>query len=88
MQGLVGLHGGAICIESAPDAGTTVTVSLPTTCRPSESPPIAAPMTVRLRSLNAAPSAGAIVRLPLGLFEMGPVAVRETEDPTRLRRVG
>ena len=33
VRGLVGLHGGDICIESAPGAGTRVTVRLPLDCR-------------------------------------------------------
>ncbi|WP_415623908.1 ATP-binding protein, partial [Methylobacterium mesophilicum] len=33
VQGLVGLHGGAMLIESAPSAGTAVTVTLPSVCR-------------------------------------------------------
>src|SRR5205085_2425314 len=33
VQGLVGLHGGAMLIESAPQAGTAVTVTLPRLCR-------------------------------------------------------
>jgi cell cycle sensor histidine kinase DivJ len=33
VRGLVGLHGGAIAIESAPRIGTTVTVRLPLDCR-------------------------------------------------------
>ena len=33
VRGLVGLHGGDICIESAPAAGTCVTVRLPLDCR-------------------------------------------------------
>ena len=33
VRGLVGLHGGAMKLESAPGAGTRVTVSLPIDCR-------------------------------------------------------
>ena len=33
VRGLVGLHGGDICIESAPSVGTCVTVRLPLDCR-------------------------------------------------------
>ncbi len=33
VRGLVGLHGGAITVESAPDEGTCVTVKLPLDCR-------------------------------------------------------
>jgi cell cycle sensor histidine kinase DivJ len=34
VKGLVGLHGGAIAIESAPGQGTCVTIRLPMDCRP------------------------------------------------------
>ncbi|MGE3247474.1 MAG: PAS domain-containing sensor histidine kinase [Beijerinckiaceae bacterium] len=37
VRGLVGLHGGAIRIESAPGAGTCVTVKLPMDCRSGKS---------------------------------------------------
>jgi cell cycle sensor histidine kinase DivJ len=33
VRGLIGLHGGSLTIESAPDEGTSVTVSLPIDCR-------------------------------------------------------
>jgi cell cycle sensor histidine kinase DivJ len=33
VRGLVGLHRGSLTIESAPDEGTSVTVSLPIDCR-------------------------------------------------------
>lgn len=41
VRGLVGLHGGAICIESAPGEGTRVVVTLPLDCRAAQ--PEAAP---------------------------------------------
>ncbi|MCJ2008559.1 PAS domain-containing sensor histidine kinase [Methylobacterium sp. J-092] len=88
VQGLVGLHGGMIAIESAPDAGTTVTVSLPRACRSAESPVGTAPLTARVRPAGRASANGAVVRLPLGLFDTGPTVVREIDDPARLRRVG
>jgi len=33
VRGLVGLHGGALCLESSPGVGTRVTVKLPLDCR-------------------------------------------------------
>ncbi|MBY6241606.1 PAS domain-containing sensor histidine kinase [Methylosinus sp. Sm6] len=39
VRGLVGLHGGAIAVESAPQRGTCVTVRLPLDCRPHQSRP-------------------------------------------------
>jgi cell cycle sensor histidine kinase DivJ len=33
VRGLVGLHGGTICLESSPGVGTRVTVKLPVDCR-------------------------------------------------------
>ncbi|MFB0488634.1 cell cycle sensor histidine kinase DivJ [Methylobacterium sp. OAE515] len=72
VQGLVGLHGGALLIESAPQAGTAVTVTLPLLCRPLAAP---GPAPVRTSVRGAAPSRR-VVRLPLGLFdaEPGPAA--------------
>ncbi|WP_375463622.1 ATP-binding protein [uncultured Methylobacterium sp.] len=86
VQGLVGLHGGAIGVESAPDAGTIVTVSLPRACRPADAAANPAPMTTRVR--RAGPALGPVVHLPLGLFDPGPTVVREAEDGSRLRRAG
>ncbi|WP_375456178.1 ATP-binding protein [uncultured Methylobacterium sp.] len=88
VRGLVGLHGGAIDVESAPDAGTTITVSLPTACRPADSPPTAAPVTARVRRAGPGPIAGPVVRLPLGLFDAGPTVARAVEDGPDLRRAG
>ncbi|TXM76309.1 PAS domain-containing sensor histidine kinase [Methylobacterium sp. WL12] len=88
VQGLVGLHGGAMTIESAPDAGTTVTVSLPKACRQPESALGTAPLTARVRTTRNAPATGAVVRLPLGLFDSGPTVVREPDEAARLRRAG
>jgi cell cycle sensor histidine kinase DivJ len=43
VRGLVGLHGGAIAVESAPQRGTCVTVRLPLDCRPHQNrPPVLA----------------------------------------------
>ena len=86
VQGLVGLHGGTITVESAPDAGTTVTVSLPKACRPAESPLGTAPLIARVRPAGTGPVSGAVVRLPLGLFETGPTLVREIDETARRRR--
>ena len=75
VQGLVGLHGGAILIESAPGAGTSVTVTLPPDCRAAEAAtcPEAAPIRTAVRS--ASPPRASVVRLPLGLFDPAPEAV-------------
>ena len=88
VQGLVGLHGGTIVIESAPDAGTVVTVGLPNACRQPESPLVTARLTARVRAARTGPAAGAVVRLPLGLFDTGPTVVREIDEAARLRRAG
>jgi cell cycle sensor histidine kinase DivJ len=51
VRGLVGLHGGAIAVESAPQSGTCVTVRLPLDCRPHQnrSPALAKIETVARR---------------------------------------
>ena len=88
VQGLVGLHGGTIAVESAPDAGTTVTVSLPHACRPAEAAPSPAPVVTRVRRGGPA-MPQAVVRMPLGLFDTGPAIARAAEDgPVPLRRAG
>ena len=71
VQGLVGLHGGAVMIESAPKAGTVVTVTLPA---PSGSPRRrGAPQPCPDRhAVRGAPAPRRVVRLPLGLFDAEP----------------
>jgi cell cycle sensor histidine kinase DivJ len=39
VRGLVGLHGGSIAVESAPQNGTCVTIRLPLDCRPHQNRP-------------------------------------------------
>ncbi|WP_425324676.1 ATP-binding protein [Methylobacterium soli] len=96
VQGLVGLHGGTIAIESAVDDGTTVVVSLPFDCwRGSASAP-PAPITTAVRLPGRGPGQAGLVpaRLPLGLFEPGPVAravpaaLAGAADDAPLRRAG
>jgi two-component system, cell cycle sensor histidine kinase DivJ len=57
VRGLVGLHGGAITIESAPKKGTAVTVRLPLDCRNAGAAPGAAP-------IETIPRLGADLRHP------------------------
>lgn len=95
VQGLVGLHGGAIAIESVQGEGTRVTVTLPVACR--AEPNLAGPAPIRTAS--RAPGAGpdavrlpvAPVRRPIGLFEATAEPVRESYVPdggSPLRRAG
>jgi cell cycle sensor histidine kinase DivJ len=51
VRGLVGLHQGALSIESGAGAGTTVTVSLPTRCQDNkrEAKPVSVHTLVRHR---------------------------------------
>ena len=92
VQGLVGLHGGAIAIASAPDEGTAVTVSLPAECRKPGGLPAPAPITTSPRRIGAALSAERVVRLPLGLFDAEPEAdmrpASEASIPAAFRRAG
>ncbi|TXN46634.1 PAS domain-containing sensor histidine kinase [Methylobacterium sp. WL7] len=82
VQGLVGLHGGAMLIESAPNAGTAVTVTLPFVCR--DPAAVAGPAPIRTAVRGAAAPRRAVVRLPLGLFDAEPGAASEAA----LRRAG
>ncbi len=72
VQGLVGLHGGAIRIESAPGLGTVVTVTLPYAGRTEDAPGGPAPISTAIR--GAAPKRPKVVSLPLGLFDPEPLA--------------
>jgi cell cycle sensor histidine kinase DivJ len=71
VQGLVGLHGGGIRIDSAPGAGTTVTVTLPYAGRNQDAPGGPAPIATAVR--GAVPKRPKVVTLPLGLFDPEPV---------------
>ena len=93
VQGLVGLHGGAITIESTRGEGTTIIVTLPRACRVGTGAIPSAPIRTRLRlpvsggSLVAAVNDGPVpMRRPMGLFESSPEPVRESYVP--LRRAG
>ncbi|MGU3538961.1 sensor histidine kinase [Methylobacterium sp. A54F] len=95
VQGLVGLHGGTIAIESAVEAGTTITVTLPLDCRRGSAQAAPAPITTAIRgagrgpgtmpaALQAAGQASApVVRLPLGLFEPEPASVEGVREGVR-----
>jgi len=85
VQGLVGLHGGAMRIESAPQAGTIVTVTLPRLCRSPEAPCGPAPIHTAVRGA-AVPRR--VVRLPLGLFDAEPNAEPSLRSGSALRRAG
>jgi cell cycle sensor histidine kinase DivJ len=82
VQGLVGLHGGALLIESAPQAGTVVTVTLPLVCPAPAADHGPAPIRTAVRG---APVSRRVVRLPLGLFDAEPSAASVPADPV-LRR--
>ena len=49
MRGLVGLHGGAVRVESAVGVGTRVTVRLPRVCRPDAATGAPAPLETEAR---------------------------------------
>ena len=87
VRGLVGLHGGALSIESAPGRGTSVAVTLPLEARPGTG--MTEPVPIRTALRGAAPvaePAPSVVRLPIGLFDDGPLPSRETA--VILRRAG
>lgn len=89
VQGLVGLHGGSILIESAEREGTTVTVTLPIDCRlgTSGAPPMPIRTSLRRPLASTAPSAQVVpVRRPMGLFEPAPEVVSERYIP--MQRAG
>ncbi|MCJ2032693.1 sensor histidine kinase [Methylobacterium sp. J-068] len=93
VQGLVGLHGGAIAIESTRGEGTTVIVTLPRDCRQAGGPVPVVSIRTRLRPTPVdgrlvAPAVASLaaMRRPMGLFEAGPETVRESYVP--LRRAG
>ncbi|WP_336485692.1 sensor histidine kinase [Methylobacterium nigriterrae] len=77
VRGLVGLHGGTIAIESAIDDGTTVTVTLPLDCRRGHAGAAPAPIATAVRRPGRGPGLAGTgpARLPLGLFEPGPLAL-------------
>ena len=83
VQGLVGLHGGALLIESAPQAGTVVTVTLPLVCRAASA---SNPAPIRT-AVRGAPAPRRVVRLPLGLFDAEPSSAALPAGPV-LRRTG
>ncbi|WP_267426858.1 PAS domain-containing sensor histidine kinase [Methylobacterium sp. GC_Met_2] len=85
VQGLVGLHGGAMRIESAPQSGTVVTVTLPRVCRAPETACGPAPIRIAVRG---APQPRRVVRLPLGLFDAEPGLTLSTGPGSALRRTG
>lgn len=90
VQGLVGLHGGSIRIESAPGAGTVVTVTFPYTGRDQSAPGGPAPISTAVR--GAAPKRPKVVTLPLGLFDpepvYGAVAASDLTASVPFRRAG
>ncbi|WP_147047124.1 PAS domain-containing sensor histidine kinase [Methylobacterium gnaphalii] len=84
VRGLVGLHGGSISIESAPGLGTTVSVTLPVEPRRSTTPAEPAPIRTSLRgAAPVAASASTVVRLPIGLFDDGPLPYNESVGTLR-----
>ena len=97
VQGLVGLHGGVIAIESAEGLGTIVTVTLPVDCRRGSSAAPPAPIRTALRRPAAIHAAGSLaagslaaampaLRRPIGLFDPAPEAVSERYIP--MQRTG
>ena len=53
VRGLVGLHGGALWLESSPGVGTRVTVRLPLDCRSIAGPGRGAPRLETFSSVSA-----------------------------------
>jgi cell cycle sensor histidine kinase DivJ len=53
VRGLVGLHGGKICLESSPGVGTRVTVKLPVDCRSAAKAGAEAPRLQTFASVSA-----------------------------------
>ncbi|KQP32146.1 MULTISPECIES: PAS domain-containing sensor histidine kinase [unclassified Methylobacterium] len=93
VQGLVGLHSGAIAIESVPGQGTSVIVTLPVTCRTQANLAGPAPIRTASRVPGATDTARspAPIRRPIGLFEASSEPVRESYVPdggSPLRRAG
>ncbi|MBE7244384.1 MAG: PAS domain-containing sensor histidine kinase [Actinomycetospora chiangmaiensis] len=90
VQGLVGLHGGGIRIESAPGLGTAVTVTLPYAGRAQETP--GGPASIATAVRGAAPKRPKVVSLPLGLFDpepvVGAVAASDLTASVPFRRAG
>ena len=91
VQGLVGLHGGDITIESTVGSGTTVTVTLPLDCRRPRNEGAPTPIRTgprRSRSGSSAvpPAKVATVAMwrPVGLFDAVSEPVRESYVPARL----
>ena len=91
VQGLVGLHGGSISIESTVGDGTTVTVTLPLDC--GQGGQDAAPAMIRTGPRRRTPGAGLLAparqaavafRRPAGLFDAESEPVRESYVPTRM----
>ncbi|HSP24089.1 MAG TPA: PAS domain-containing sensor histidine kinase [Saliniramus sp.] len=68
VRGLVGLHSGALSIESSPGEGTTVNVELPIDCRLAPSAALNAPIPIRTlpRRTAVVAVAGVSVAVPLG----------------------
>jgi cell cycle sensor histidine kinase DivJ len=84
MRTPVGLHGGSLLIESAPQAGTVVTVTLPLVCQAPATAHGPAPIRTAVRG---APAPRRVVRLPLGLFDAEPGLAAAPAEPV-LRRTG
>jgi cell cycle sensor histidine kinase DivJ len=59
VRGLVGLHGGTICLESSPGVGTRVTVKLPLDCRSVAKAGSESPRLQTFASMSAAVEPGA-----------------------------
>ncbi|KQT11913.1 PAS domain-containing sensor histidine kinase [Methylobacterium sp. Leaf399] len=90
VQGLVGLHGGSIAIESTIGEGTTVTVTLPFECRSGDEDVTPAPIRTGPRrggaqgGLVPVRQTAVAMRRPIGLFDAVSEPVRESYVPTRL----
>ena len=87
VRGLVGLHGGAISVESAPGLGTAVSVTLPIDGSRTPSPAQPAPIRGSVRGARPVDEGAATpIRLPVGLFDPGPLPA--WDDTAPMRRAG
>ena len=85
VRGLVGLHGGSICVESEPDKGTCVSVRLPLDCRRVRASKTARPGSRLCRVARAAKSPSIQQRNDgeENCVKLSPVATMTSSSPNR-----